>query len=85
MRSAERVAGSTFLISSTVAPRIAGTAISRLNPTAQARDSPRLNAAATVSPLRLTPGSGANICAVPISKASSQLVSSGPFPPSPRF
>jgi len=47
--------------SKAVAPRIAGTAIRRLKLTAQVRENPRASAAAIVSPLRLTPGSGANI------------------------
>jgi len=83
-RSADRVFGSSFLTSKTVAPRIAGTAIRRLNPTAQDRESPHPSAAAMVRPLRLTPGSGANIWARPIRRASSQVVSAGPLPSSPR-
>ena len=64
---------------------MAGTAISRLKPTAQVRDNPSASAAAIVSPLRLTPGNGANIWAMPIKRASSQVVSAGPFVPSRRL
>lgn len=71
----------TFTISKKAAPEMAGTAISRLNPTAQLRDNPRARAAATVSPLRLTPGRGANICAIPIRRASSHDISRGPLSP----
>ena len=42
--------------SESAAPLTAGTAISRLKPTAQVRESPSPSAAAIVSPLRLTPG-----------------------------
>ena len=63
------------------APEMAGTAIKRLKPTAQAGEKPRTSALATVSPLRLTPGKGANICASPITSASSQVVSAGPLRP----
>ncbi len=82
-RSGDRLVGSTCLISHTAAPRMAGTAISKLKPTAQVRDSPKASAAAIVSPLRLTPGNGANIWARPIKRASSQVVSAGPFVPVP--
>ena len=61
---------------------MAGTAISRLNPTDQVREKPSPSAAAIVNPLRLTPGNGANICARPIKSASSQVVCAGPFSPS---
>ena len=81
IRSGVRVAGSTSLISKTAAPRIAGMAMSRLNPTAQALDSPRPSAAAMVRPLRLTPGKGAIIWARPISRASAHDVCSGPLSP----
>ena len=73
--------GFTSLISKTAAPRIAGTAISRLKPTAQVRENPRASAAAIVTPLRLTPGNGANIWAIPIKSASSQVVCRWPLGP----
>ena len=40
MRSPVSIAGFTSLISNTAAPRIAGTAINKLKPTAQVRDKP---------------------------------------------
>lgn len=79
-----RKAGFTSFSSNTVAPRMAGTAIRRLKPTAHDRDNPSPSAIATVRPLRLTPGKGASICARPIRRASSQVISDGPFPPSVR-
>ena len=69
------------MISKTAAPTIAGMAMSRLKPTAHARDSPRPSAAAMVRPLRLTPGKGAIIWAMPISRASAHDVCSGPLSP----
>lgn len=67
------------------APEIAGIAINKLNPTAQTGEKPSASAEPIVSPLRLTPGKGANIWATPISKASRKLVSAGPFfPADPR-
>jgi len=63
------------------APEIAGTAISRLKPTAQTGEKPSASAEAMVRALRLTPGNGANIWARPISKASRKVVSAGPFFP----
>lgn len=80
-RSAVIVAGSSLRSSKTAAPRIAGTAISRLNPTAHARVKPRPSAVAIVSPLRLTPGKGANACAIPTISACTQVVRSGPRVP----
>ncbi len=65
-----RLDASTSLILMIAPPATAGTMISKLNPTAQARESPNPSAAAIVIPLRLTPGNGANICAIPMSKAS---------------
>ena len=71
--------------SKTAAPQMAGTAINRLKPTDQVREKPSPSAAAMVTPLRLTPGKGANICAMPIKSASSQVVCAGPFSPSGPF
>ena len=65
-----RVEESTSLSLMIAPPATAGTMISKLKPTAQARESPNPSAAAIVIPLRLTPGNGANIWAIPISKAS---------------
>ncbi len=76
---------SVSLSSDRAAPEIAGIAISRLNPTAQVGLNPSASAVAIVKPLRLTPGSGANIWARPISRASRNVVSAGPvFPSFPR-
>ena len=47
--SGDRLLGSHASISHTAAPRIAGTAIIRLKPTAQVRDSPKASAVAIVS------------------------------------
>lgn len=80
-RSEVSVALSTSLISKTAAPRIAGTASSKLKPTAHGFRKPSKRPAAIVSPLRLTPGSGANACAMPIRSASSQVISRGPLSP----
>jgi hypothetical protein len=81
IRSPVRFFDSISLISKMVAPMIAGTAINRLKLTAQVFEKPSARAVEMVRPLRLTPGSGANIWATPMSKTSSQEVSSGPFSP----
>ena len=57
-RSGDRLLGSTCLISQTAAPRMAGTAIIRLKPTAQVRDSPRASAVAIVKPAPAHAGQG---------------------------
>ncbi len=88
MYSAGGRAAWSFTMSRTslaTAPRIAGTAIIRLNPTAQGRDSPSASPVAIVVPLRLTPGSGARVCARPISRACHHFVSAGPLAPSRRL
>lgn len=76
----DSVDASTSLSLMIAPPATAGTMISRLKPTAQARESPNPSAAAIVIPLRLTPGSGATIWAIPISRAFRYVVSAGPFP-----
>jgi hypothetical protein len=60
IRSGESEFGSRSFNSMTAAPLMAGTAIKRLNPTAQDREKPIARAIATVNALRLTPGSGAS-------------------------